>query len=93
MSNWAVKGRQVTITDDQGSMITNMTPIVITDVRIPFWRLVFILIKYTLAFIVAMILLCILVMVIGGAIYAVLSLLGIHAPMPHLPTPPMPSQG
>lgn len=92
MSNWAVKGRQVTITDHQGTMTTNMTPVVITDVRIPFWRLVFILFKYMVAFIPALILLYLLILAIAGAIGLALSLLGIHMPMPELPTPPLPSQ-
>jgi hypothetical protein len=80
MSDWKVSGRQVTVTDDQGTVTANMTPVVICDIRIPFWRLVFHLIKYMLAIIPAFILLYLGILAIGLVIYLILQLAGVHMP-------------
>jgi hypothetical protein len=84
MSDWKVKGRQVTVTDDQGTVTANMTPAVICDIRIPFWRLVFFLIKYMIAFIPALIILTFVFGLIFAVIGAALGLSGI-IPMPKSP--------
>jgi hypothetical protein len=84
MSDWKVKGRQVTVTDDQGTVTANMTPAVICDIRIPFWRLVFFMIKYFIAFIPALIIISFVFGVIVFVIGAVLGLAGI-IPMPQSP--------
>jgi hypothetical protein len=84
MSDWKVKGRQVTVTDDQGTVTANMTPAVICDIRIPFWRLVFFMIKYFITFIPALIIISFVFGVIVFVIGAVLGLAGI-IPMPQSP--------
>jgi hypothetical protein len=78
MSDWKVSGRQVTVTDDQGTVTANMTPVVICDVRIPFWRLVFHMIKYMLAMIPALILLYLGILAIGLVVFLIMQLAGIH---------------
>jgi hypothetical protein len=81
MSTWKVAGRQITVTDDQGTVTANMTPSVICDIRIPFWRLVFFMIKYMLATIPALIILTLVFVLLFGGIAAVLGGAGL-IPMP-----------
>ncbi len=78
MSDWKVSGRQVTVTDDQGTVTANMTPVVICDVRIPFWRLVFHMIKYMLAMIPALILLYLGILAIVLVVFLIMQLAGVH---------------
>jgi len=80
MSDWKVSGRQVTVTDDQGTVTANMTPVVICDIRIPFWRLVFHLIKYMLAMIPALILLYLGILAIGLVVFLIMQLAGVQVP-------------
>jgi hypothetical protein len=82
MSDWKVKGRAVTVTDDQGTVTANMTPAVICDIRIPFWRLVFFMIKYFIAFIPALIIISVVFGVIFAVIGLLLQLAGVNLPHP-----------
>lgn len=84
MSDWKVSGRQVTVTDDQGTVTANMTPVVICDIRIPFWRLVFHMIKYVLAMIPAFLILYLGIMAIVVVVVIVLKLAGVAVPPPTL---------
>lgn len=81
MSTWKVSGRQITVTDDQGTVSANMTPAVICDIRIPFWRLVFFMLKYMLATIPALLILMTVLGLLAVVIAAVLGGTGI-IPMP-----------
>jgi hypothetical protein len=80
MSDWKVSGRQVTVTDDQGTVTANMTPVVICDIRIPFWRLVFHMIKYMLAMIPALILLYLGILAIALVVFLIMQLAGVQVP-------------
>jgi hypothetical protein len=53
-------------------------PTVVTDIHIPFWRLVGIFVKWALAAIPATIILVIIFMVVGFVIAAVLAALGVN---------------
>ncbi len=55
---------------------------VITDIRIPFWRLVLIFVKWAIAAIPAAIILVVLYAVIFAAIIAVIGMLGVSIPNP-----------
>jgi hypothetical protein len=57
-----------------------MTPVVICDIRIPFWRLVFHLIKYMLAMIPALILLYLGILAIGLVVFLIMQLAGVQVP-------------
>jgi hypothetical protein len=57
-------------------------PIVITDIHIPFWRLVGIFVKWALAAIPATIIVVIIFMVVGVVIAAVLGSLGVNVRPP-----------
>ena len=65
--------------------------VTIRDIDVPFWRIVLILVKWSIASIPAMIILAILVTVIsfvvGGLSVTILDLLGFA---PEMPTPPSP---
>ena len=63
--------------------------VTIRDIDVPFWRIVLILVKWSIASIPAMIILAILVtaisLLVGGLVAGILDALGL---MPEVPTPP-----
>ena len=56
----------------QGDITMNETPVIITDLRIPFWRLVMFFVKATLAAIPAAIIVSFIVMLLAAAVSALL---------------------
>jgi hypothetical protein len=71
-------------------MTNGSNPVTIRDIDVPFWRIVMILIKWSIAAIpaaiIVMIIYAIIFAVVGGIIVAVLQSLGVQ--MPQVPTPP-----
>jgi hypothetical protein len=69
-------------------------PVTIRDIDVPFWRIVVILIKWSIAAIPAAIVVAILYAAIffllGGLAAGLLDILGVPVPVPDLPKPPMP---
>jgi hypothetical protein len=61
--------------------MTEPNPVVVTDIEIPFWRAVLIIVKWSIAAIPAMIILAVIYSVIFALIAALLAALGVH--MPH----------
>jgi ABC-type sugar transport system permease subunit len=62
--------------------------ITIRDIDVPFWRIVMILVKWSIASIPAMIILMLLLALVGAAVGGVLSLIGLQ--IPEIPTAPSP---
>jgi hypothetical protein len=60
--------------------------VTIRDIDVPFWRIVMILVKWSIASIPAMIILMLLLALIGAIVGGALSLIGIE--IPEVPTPP-----
>lgn len=60
--------------------------VTIRDIDVPFWRIVMILVKWSIASIPAMIILVLLLALIGAIVGGALSLIGIE--IPEVPTPP-----
>ncbi|MGB6949372.1 MAG: hypothetical protein WBD76_10090 [Methyloceanibacter sp.] len=63
----------------EGNLVT------IRDIDIPFWRVVMILVKWSIASIPAMIILMILASLIAAIVGIILAAIGVHIPAP--PTP------
>jgi len=72
-------------------MTNDAEPVTIRDIDVPFWRIVTILIKWSVAAIPAAIIVAILYAVIlgilGGLLAGIMELAGI--PLPEVPTPPV----
>ncbi len=62
--------------------------VTIRDIDVPFWRIVMILVKWSIASIPAMIILMLLLALVGAAVGSVLSLIGLQ--IPEIPTAPSP---
>jgi len=62
--------------------------VTIRDIDVPFWRIVMILVKWSIASIPAMIILMLLLALVGAAVGGVLSLIGLQ--IPEIPTAPSP---
>ena len=62
--------------------------VTIRDIDVPFWRIVMILVKWSIASIPAMIILVLLLALVGTIVGGVLSLIGLQ--IPEVPTPPSP---
>jgi hypothetical protein len=60
--------------------------VTIRDIDVPFWRIVMILVKWSIASIPAMIILMLLLALIGAIVGGALSLIGVE--VPEVPTPP-----
>jgi len=60
--------------------------VTIRDIDVPFWRIVMILVKWSIASIPAMIILMLLLALIGAIVGGALSLIGVE--IPEVPTPP-----
>jgi hypothetical protein len=58
----------------------------IRDIDVPFWRIVMILVKWSIASIPAMIILMILASLIAAVVGLILAAIGVHVPTP-TPTP------
>ena len=69
------------MTDGVGSLVT------IRDIDVPFWRIVMILVKWSIASIPAMILLMLLASLIAALVGLILAGIGVHIPTPPTPTP------
>lgn len=73
-------------------MADNSNIITIRDIDVPFWRIVLILIKWSIAAIPAAIIIAIiyalLIAVLGGLFVGFLQVIGV--PVPELPAPPSP---
>jgi hypothetical protein len=73
-------------------MTSDAEPVTIRNIDVPFWRIVMILIKWSIAAIPAAIIVAILYAVIfalvGGAAVGVMEVLGVA--IPDVPTPPTP---
>jgi hypothetical protein len=67
-------------------MTDGSNPVTIRDIDVPFWRIVMILVKWSIASIPAMIILMLLVALLGAVVGGVLSLIGLQ--IPGVPTPP-----
>jgi hypothetical protein len=57
-------------------------PITIRDIDVPFWRIVMILVKWSIAAIPAMILVVLLYMLVIAIVVGILAALGVHVPEP-----------
>lgn len=62
--------------------------VTIRDIDVPFWRIVMILVKWSIASIPAMIILMLLLALVGAIVGGVLGLIGVQ--IPELPAPPSP---
>ena len=62
--------------------------VTIRDIDVPFWRIVMILVKWSIASIPAIIILMLLLALVGAAVGGVLSLIGLQ--IPEIPTAPSP---
>jgi ABC-type sugar transport system permease subunit len=60
-------------------------PVTIRDIDVPFWRIVTILVKWSIASIPAMIVLMLLLALVGAVVAGVLGLIGLQ--IPDVPTP------
>jgi hypothetical protein len=69
------------MTDGVGSLVT------IRDIDVPFWRIVMILVKWSIASIPAMILLMLLASLIAAVVGLILAGIGVHVPTTPMPTP------
>ena len=69
------------MTDEMGNLVT------IRDIDVPFWRIVMILVKWSIASIPAMIILMLLASLIAAILGAILAAIGVHVPTPPTPTP------
>lgn len=67
-------------------MVDSSNIVTIRDIDVPFWRIVMILVKWSIASIPAMIILVLLLALIGAIVGGALSLIGIE--IPEVPTPP-----
>jgi hypothetical protein len=68
------------MTDEMGNLVT------IRDI-VPFWRIVMILVKWSIASIPAMIILMLLASLIAAIVGVILAAIGVHVPTPPTPTP------
>jgi hypothetical protein len=59
--------------------------VTLRDIDVPFWRIVMILVKWSIAAIPAMIILTLLAGLIMSVLFAILAAIGLHMPM-HTPT-------
>jgi hypothetical protein len=64
--------------------------VTIRDIDVPFWRIVLILVKWSIASIPAMILLVLLLALAGMLVGGILALFGVTIPEVPVPTPPTP---
>ena len=62
--------------------------VTLRDIDVPFWRIVMILVKWSIASIPAMIILMLLAIVISALLGGLLGIVGVH--MPEMHTPPTP---
>lgn len=62
--------------------------VTIRDIDVPFWRIVMILVKWSIASIPAMIIVILLLAVLTAIVGGALSLIGLE--IPEVPTPPSP---
>jgi len=62
--------------------------VTIRDIDVPFWRIVMILVKWSIASIPAMVILILLLAVLTAIVGGALSLIGLD--IPEVPTPPSP---
>ena len=69
-------------------MTDGSNPVTIRDIDVPFWRIVMILVKWSIASIPAMIILMLLLALVGAAVGGALSLIGLQ--IPEIPTAPSP---
>jgi hypothetical protein len=67
-------------------MTDGSNPVTIRDIDVPFWRIVMILVKWSIASIPAMIILVLLLAVVTAVVGGALSLIGLQ--IPEIPTPP-----
>jgi ABC-type sugar transport system permease subunit len=67
-------------------MTDGSNPVTIRDIDVPFWRIVMILVKWSIASIPAMIILILLLAVLTAVVGGVLSMIGLN--IPEVPTPP-----
>jgi hypothetical protein len=68
-----------TMTDEMGNTIR--------DIDVPFWRIVMIPVKWSIASIPAMIILMLLASLIAAIVGVILAAIGVHVPTPPTPTP------
>src|SRR4029077_13963452 len=61
--------------------------VTIRDIDVPFWRIVMILVKWSIASIPAMIILMLLASLIAAIVGVILAAIGVHVPTPPTPTP------
>ena len=66
-------------------MTDGSNPVTIRDIDVPFWRIVTILVKWSIASIPAMIVLMLLLALVGAVVAGVLRLIGLQ--IPDVPTP------
>jgi hypothetical protein len=66
-------------------MTDGSNPVTIRDIDVPFWRIVTILVKWSIASIPAMIVLMLLLALAGAVVAGVLGLIGLQ--IPDVPTP------
>ncbi|HEX2448530.1 MAG TPA: hypothetical protein VHK26_10155 [Methyloceanibacter sp.] len=64
--------------------------VTIRDIDVPFWRIVMILVKWSIASIPALIIFMLIVALAGAILTAVLGVIGLQ--LPEVPTPPAPAQ-
>ena len=62
--------------------------VTIRDIDVPFWRIVLILVKWSIASIPAMIILMLLLGLVGAVVGGILALVGVT--LPPVPVPPTP---
>jgi hypothetical protein len=61
--------------------------VTLRDIDVPFWRIVMILVKWSIAAIPAMIILTLLASLIMSVVLMILAAIGLHMPMHTTPTP------
>jgi hypothetical protein len=71
----------------QGDAMTDGNQVIIRDIDVPFWRIVMILVKWSIAAIPAMIILTLLASLIMSVVVMILAAIGMHMPEMHTPTP------
>ena len=62
-------------------------PVTIRDIDVPFWRIVMILVKWSIASIPAMIILVLLFALVTAIVGIILAALGVHVPQPPVVSP------
>jgi hypothetical protein len=61
--------------------------VTLRDIDVPFWRIVMILVKWSIASIPAMIILMLLAILLSALLGGLLGIVGVHMPMHTTPTP------